>query len=123
MEKLAAQENLELWEEPTLLLTDLEKKSNQIQSALRRIILDSSKQKTKSTTSRTTTKMTSSTESVLSPKPKEYIGVDDEESTSTTTATVTSTIAVADQSSSISSTIGSTMPAASPDSERKHEEL
>jgi len=126
-EKLGAQEKLQLWEEPVLLLTDLEKKSNQIQSALRKIIIDSAKQKTtKSTTASATGKTTmSSKESVSSsvPTPEVYIEViDDEEeeedSAITTTATVTSTIIVDDTSSSSTTTTSTSSKA-----EKKHEEL
>lgn len=112
--KRAAQDKLQLWEEPVLLLTDLEKKNNQIQSALRKIIMDASKQKTKSTSATKKATTSTSTQSVV-PTEETYTEVNDDESTFTTTATVTSTIVVDDTSSS------STTPTSK--SEMKHEEL
>jgi hypothetical protein len=52
-EKLAVQEKLKLWEEPALFLNDLEKQGNQVQTALRKLIMEQAKAKisTKSTTS------------------------------------------------------------------------
>jgi 5S rRNA maturation endonuclease (ribonuclease M5) len=106
-EKLAAQEKLNLWEEPVLLLTDLEKKGNQIQSALRKMLLEQQKkQKTSSKkTSKTTSRTESSTtvlaetatasvvlESVETPVYTEVGEEDELEETYTTTATVTATI-------------------------------
>ena len=129
-EKLAAQQKLQLWEEPVLLLTDLEKKSNQIQSALRKIIMDSSKQKTKTTTatSKSTTSTTTHSAESAVPTTEKYTEVndegEDEESTITTTATVTSTIVVDDTSSwSTTATSSSARPSVSTKSEKKHEEL
>ena len=66
-EKIAAQEKLELWEEPVLLLTEIERKTSQLQSALRKIFLDQTKQKTKSKTSTSTTN--TSTKSTSSETP------------------------------------------------------
>lgn len=104
-EKLAAQAKLNLWEEPVLLLSDLEKKGNQIQSALRRMLLEQQKQKTSSKkTSKTTSSASSSTtvlaetsstgvvsESTETPVYTE-VTEEDELETYTTTATVTAII-------------------------------
>jgi len=105
-EKLAAQAKLNLWEEPVLLLSDLEKKGNQIQSALRRMLLEQQKQKTSSKkTSKTTSSASSSTtilaetsstgvvsESTETPVYTEVTEEDELEETYTTTATVTAII-------------------------------
>ena len=111
-EKIGAQENLELSQDPVLLVSDLQRKGDQIQSALRRMLLEQSKPKTKP--KKTTSTSTSSTSeandssstntpaqsstasSSTSTEPDEalvYTEVQDEsETTYTSTATVTSII-------------------------------
>jgi hypoxia up-regulated 1 len=89
-EKIAQQEQLKLWEEPVLLLTDLEKRSNQIQSVLRKVFMDQAKTKTASKTSSTssTAKSSSTTEIVSTklpsdptdaPKSEDPVYVEDED--------------------------------------------
>jgi hypothetical protein len=62
-EKLAAQEKLQLWEEPVLRLRDLEMKSNRVQIAIRKIVLEQAKAKTSSKKAST---FTSSSSAVVS---------------------------------------------------------
>lgn len=114
-ERIAAQEKLNLWEEPVLLLTELERKGNQIQSALRKIFLDQTKTKSKtksstSTVASTATAKPGETENASGGDSWEPMssGVEDDfEGTRTTTATVTSTI----------------IEEAASKGDRKHEEL
>lgn len=105
-EKIAAQEKLKLWEEPVLLLTDLEKKGNQIQNALRKLLLEQkAKTSSKKTSSKSTSSISSSTtvlaettapskasESAEAPVYTEVKDEDELEETYTTTATVTAII-------------------------------
>ena len=106
--KLAAQEKLKLWEEPVLLLSDLEKKGNQIQSALRKLLQEQQK-KTSSSAKKSASKTTSSSPSsttVLAetttasvaaeetdgPVYTEVVDDDEVQETYTTTETVTAII-------------------------------
>ena len=66
-EKLAAQEKLEDWDEPVLLLSDIDRKNNHLQSVLKKLIRDQAKTATKtksssSTTATATAKPSASTE-------------------------------------------------------------
>jgi hypothetical protein len=123
-EKIAAQEKLKLWEEPVLLLNEIEKKGTQIQNALRKMVMEQAKPKAKPKKSSTSSSSTSSTttassettgsassseasvESVETDKPI-YTEVE-EDLEETVTTTVTSMIIE---------------EAASPTGEIKHEEL
>lgn len=60
-EKIAAQEKLKLWEEPVLLLTDIEKKGTQLQNAFRKMLMEQAKPKTKPKKSSTSTSSASRT--------------------------------------------------------------
>jgi hypothetical protein len=111
-EKLAAQKKLKLWEEPVLSLTDLEKKGNQLQNALRKLLLEQQQQqqqnkktsskrsssKTTSSTSSSTTVLAETTtarvasESAEAPVYTEVVDEDELEEIYTTTATVTAII-------------------------------
>jgi hypothetical protein len=107
-QKIAAQEKLELWEEPVLLPSELEKKGQLIQDAIRRAVRDASKPKPKqkSTTASSTSTNTSSeatvmseaetavTETALPDAMDDPVSIEAEEITSTTTTTITSTIIV-----------------------------
>jgi hypothetical protein len=119
--KLAVQEKLALWDEPVLNLSDLEKKGDQIQAALRKILLQQAKAKTTSkksssskTTSTTSTSASSETTPTTSAAAEEtpvYSEVEDDmDETITTTATVRSVI-IEDE------------PEATEGTEIKHEEL
>jgi hypothetical protein len=112
-DKTTAQEKLKLWQEPVLLVADLQRKGDQIQAALRKLLLEQSKPRTKSkTTSSISTSSTSSpSESVASladesttlsasistASPAEEVPLytevsEDSDTIYTTTATVTSII-------------------------------
>jgi hypoxia up-regulated 1 len=100
-EKLAAQESLELWEEPVLLTSELEKKGTQIQAALRKALLDQAKPKPKSKTSSssTSTATGSQTDSTATSSAAASNQTDtpvysevDEEPEETVTTTITSTV-------------------------------
>jgi hypothetical protein len=60
-EKIAVQEKLKLWEEPVLLLNEIEKKGTQIQNALRKMVMEQAKPKTKPKKSSTSSSSASST--------------------------------------------------------------
>lgn len=83
-EKSAAQEELEDWEEPVLLLSEIERKSNHLQSVLRKIVMEQIKtaNKTKSSSSTPTPTATAS----ASKKAEETV---EEEGTTTVTETAT----------------------------------
>ena len=104
-QKIAAQEKLELWEKPVLLPSELEKKGQLIQDAIRRAVLDASKPKPKqkSTTASSAPTNTSSEATEMSEaettvtetaSPDAMDDPEVEEITSTTTTTITSTIIV-----------------------------
>lgn len=102
-EKIATQEKLNLWEEPVLLLTELERKGNQVQSTLRKIFLEQAKQKSKSSTSTATTTKHPESETPVHSEVEE-----DSEQASRNTETLTATIPETEATSK---------------AERKHEEL
>jgi hypoxia up-regulated 1 len=112
-QKIAAQEKLDPWEEPVLLLTEIERKASQVQLALQKAFLDQTKKtKPKTSTSATTTSTSSTsteTPTVTTEEKPLHTEVEDDdfEEADTTTETITSTIIV---------------EAASTE-ERKHEEL
>ena len=111
-QKSAAQEKLDLWEEPVLLLTEIERKASQVQLALQKAFLDQTKKtKPKTSTSATTTSTSSTsteTPTVTTEEKPLYTEVEDDvEEAETTTETITSTIIVETASTE----------------ERKHEEL
>lgn len=99
-EKIAQQEQQKLWEEPVLLLTDLEKRSNQIQSILRKVFMDQARTETASRASSTssTAKSSSTTEIVSTerpskptddPKPRDVEDEDKDDLGETTTPSMT----------------------------------
>jgi len=108
LEKSAAQEKLEDWEEPVLLLSELERKNIHLQTVLRKIVMDQAKTASKpksssSTSSSTTTVSATSTAS----KEAEVTVAEEGTTTITETATIIETVDAEET--------GST--------DRKHEEL
>jgi hypoxia up-regulated 1 len=85
-ETSAAQEELDDWEEPVLLLSEIERKSNHLQSVLRKIVMEKAKtaNKPKSSSSTPTATATAS----ASKKAEETV---EEEGTTTGTATIIET--------------------------------
>jgi hypothetical protein len=99
-DKLAIQAKLKDWEEPILLPSDLEKKSQDLQNMLRKILLEQSKPKPKSKTSSSKTstgKASGETETATSSAAADSetggpVYSDVEEDVETVTTTITSTI-------------------------------
>jgi len=90
-EKIAAQEKLEDWDEPVLLLSDIERKNDHLQSVLKKIIRDQAKTATKTKSSPSTTATATAKPSASTEADTEGHVADDEEQTDTTAETVTST--------------------------------
>lgn len=109
-EKITKQEELKLWEEPVLLVEDVERKGLQIQETLRKILLQQAKSKggpktSSKTTSSTSSKTqmasvaesveTTSTASTTGPPMEERLEPDlDDDIDETLTTTTTSTIMI-----------------------------